>query len=491
MVVQYHAKVVRPAKVRDLAIQIAVTQNLFAKDRQTNGNILLSPASRALVLSLSHKGRLVCKLCNVTVSPFHFMDNHSTLPIIRNAGTVVISLDHLFFFSRDGLVLTKITEAILYCFAKKVLFNCNLCQNIQTACMYQAMRHFGIHLHEESVETHLERALCQKDMFAIDKDLHNDLSSLAVKLRHYLNPWQPPSLSHARDELLYEEDFENCNLFHEISYGLAGIFALLKSNHPVTRDTLLTYAIADAVKPGPANPQVSDRSRPRITSYSQCQQPNEFSEIRDQPIVVIGHKTLIIENSDLMVGWPTLLSPPQGSYNSIPISTKFGLFVDGLNRNSASNTLERLLTKFPNRVYMLEVPIYSPDNVSISMGAISRQLRVIRKIKEQFGSSVTLIIAAGFPRLTFETELDHDFIVSEHYRGESYLAMECYRNGLVHLPLIPWVFPGYPDVRETIVPILPDFGENTNISREGCTLLNEFLTKLAPALIRAHNTCLE
>ena len=491
MIVQNHNKVVKPAKVRDLAIQIATTCNLFDKDARTNGNALLTPASRALVLALPYKGKILCKLCSVRVGPFHFYDNHRTLPITRNTGIVNISLDDLFFFSRDGLVLANITEAILHCFANKTLFNCNLCQNIQTACMYQAMRHFNIHLADQSVETHLEKALCQPTEFCIDKDLRTDLSSIANKLRHFLRPWDPPTLDHARDELLYERDFEECNLFLEISYDLSGIFALLTMNHKLTKHSLISFEIANAVKPGPANPQVSDRSRPRITAYGPCAQPNEFSEIVDQPIVVIGHKTLIIDNCEQVVGFPTHLSPPQGSYNSIPISPKFGLFVDGLNRNSASNTLERLIKRFPEKIFLLEIPIYAPDNVSISIGSISRQIRIIRKIKEQFDSEVTIVVAAGFPKLTFETELNHEFIVSEHYRGQCYLAMECYRNEILHLPLIPWVFPGYPDVRETIVPILPDFGENTNISREGYASLNAFLAKLAPALIRAHNTCLE
>ena len=65
-----------------------------------------------------------------------------------------------------------------------------------------------------------------------------------------------------------------------------------------------------------------------------------------------------------------------------------------------------------------------------------------------------------------------------------FLALEAFRNNIVHLPLVPHIFPSYPDVREEIVAIIPDFLSETNITPAGSRMLTSFLKKVVPDIIK-------
>ena len=483
-IIQNHCKVQRVQKVKQLSGTFLLTQNLFSVPGQRGNTRFLTAGARALILSCPNNGKIWCKLCSTAVSPYHFMDNHLNLSLPVNIQISHIYDNELFLYTASGLVVSNVLTALLLFFKRKLLFNCNICENVQVSNLQDMAIHFLLHIGNFTLETYLERHLSDPGPGFFPKEFRTELNKIADRIREFLKPWNAPSIHHARDEILFGSEFSAME-FSDFSNSIPGILTLLRTDHPDSLEGSVQEIILNHINNLTVNPEISDPNRPRLTDYGRSKGKIDTPEIGSEKIIVLGSNTLIITGSSNMVNYPL---PQRNSFKAIPVTSKLGLYINEISRNSASNVLLRMMQKYPDRIFLVEVPIYTEDGISIDIPSVIRQVRVIRKITELVKPKPLVIVAASFPPLTIETDFSPLFMVQEYYRGELFLSLECHRNNLNHLPLSPRIFPQFPDSRPEIVAVIPDFNSDTNITVEGSRILTEFLNKIAPELIDLTNS---
>ena len=476
-IIQKHTKVVRVNKNKSFSRTVGAAQGLFC-NANAMGDVFLTPGTRALILACPHKGFIHCKLCNCIVDESHFVDNHKVLPRPRNLASSYIYMDNTFYYSTCGIAVADITTAILLSLSKNINFYCNVCENLTINSPNQNFRHLRRHL-PATIEMQLENDLCSKTKI-ISRTLQPELGTVIAKLVKFLETWESPSIFHARDEILYQHDFEN-NI-NMMKSNIWGILNVIRIDHPDTNENRLTSAISKHINVfSTPNAEISSSDNPRITSYSACSPRIQAAPIEGHRVLILGNSTLITEKTSTVLPIPL---PEESSFTAIPINYRIGLYIDETKINPASCLLLRLIKKNRNKIFILEISIYTDDGLSIDYGSIVRQLRIIRKCKEQFVPQPNIIVAAAFPSLNILNDFATELLVNEHGRGEMFLALEAFRNNLVHLPLVPHIFPSYPDVREEIVAIIPDFLSETNITPAGSRMLTSFLKKVIPDILK-------
>jgi hypothetical protein len=474
-VMQAHTKRMKPFKIEDLESECdRLETTLDLNISEFSENDYLCPAAVALCASIPLDNRIYCKLCRFIVSENHFRYNHRSHQKPTTLDHTYTHKNGLFFYSPHGEVCGSPLTALIMSVHAGVQWRCNLCPHFHPMSLSESYKHLGMHMRPYQIETFISSRLLKNVAHRFSPLVLEEMETTIVKLQHYISEQPYPSIEVAREFTLFESTFFVAAEDFELNNEIINLLGTFRRDYPDTIEARFQEIIREHVGRRVPNASLSDPHHPRLYEEITGEPPNEITIPQDtDKLIVLSESTLFISDVDEICGFTA-----HGSCFYLPIMNDHGLLGSTVIADSASNVLLSFILKYPSKIFLIEINPFSGDYAHVSHHNIIRQIAVIDKIRNTCAPRARVIVAAGFPNPQVLRTKKEYYVRQEQSRAEAYVAIECFRRNIPFLPLVPRVFPTFPDYRETTFTVLPKPGDHSHITPNAARELGKILKSL-------------